>query len=79
MNEWNKDDLIYYAAGHFLSHPLPDAWAQLPKHQLMQIVSQNVWYPFENHSPEEVWELIIDMAVDLNLTFVLGAQIYEDN
>jgi len=77
--KWNKDDLIAYAAGWYLSTTLPPDWTALSKQQLMLLVSQNTWQPFEQYSPEEVWEFILEMAVDLNLTFVLGANIHENH
>lgn len=69
---WNRERLIAYAARHYLSHPLPPNWMHLSEDRLMEVVSDRVWQPFEYWPPEKIWELITDMALSLNETFILG-------
>ena len=69
---WNREQLIAYAATHFLHHPLPPNWMHLSEERLMQFVSGMAWAHFKNRSPEDIWRLIIEMASSLNQTFILG-------
>jgi hypothetical protein len=69
---WNREQLIAYAATHYLSHPLPPNWMHLSEDRLMEFVSDTAWQPFEHWEPNQIWELIYDMASSLNQTFILG-------
>ena len=69
---WNREQLIAYAATHYLSDPLPPNWMHLSEERLMEVISGTAWEPFELWEPDQIWLAIYEMASSLNQTFILG-------
>ena len=72
MNPWTRDKLVRYASSHFLVTELPTNWEVLPEQELMEFICNNLQEHITKDKPaNHIWQLIIDLAVSLNKTFIL--------
>lgn len=71
----NDDELRDYALGKALAFCLSDYPADLPVGQVLDMVADGhddieVWQPFENREPEQLADVIEDMAFSLEQQYL---------
>jgi len=59
-----EEESIIRASSHFLCEPLPNDYHTLYGEEIMDFIRDNKWEPFDQWKPNDIWELIENLASD---------------
>jgi hypothetical protein len=60
-----KKELIILASNNFLCEELPSNYDEMEDDDFNDFIADNVWEPFENHSPDNIFSYIEDAATSM--------------
>ena len=59
------EELLVHASGEYLTEAIPKNFRKMSEKKLFTFLEDNACGPFEDHSPEALWELIDNSATAL--------------
>ena len=67
MKVTEKESIIW-ASGHYLTAQLPDDYDEWEEEEIDKFLKDNAWEPFAHYSTDQVFEFILNLAYDFELT-----------
>ena len=61
----NKTQAYINASRFYLTDELPADLFELKEQEILDFISQSKWEPFEYWNPQDIWELIEGLAIEM--------------
>lgn len=60
-----KEQALIRASAHYLTEPIPEDFFDWNEQKQNTFLTLNAWQPFEEYPPEDIYQCIDDLALDM--------------